>query len=251
MPAAHSPIQRFAAAVPLYLQIAEALVSRIEAGELAPGDQLPSERHLSQTLGVNRTTLRRALHILEQRGLLERRQGEGTFVTQPKLERQAAQVYRFTRRISARGLQPGARLIQFEQRLAPAPLARLLAIPVSAPLYHLVRLRTINNQPVLIERYAIPAARAPDLERFDLQTRSVLEVLAQEYGVVIQRARQSLEPVLAGPWEAELLAVEPGAPLMLETRLSFDAQGRPVEHGRDLYRGDRFRFITECAPLAK
>jgi GntR family transcriptional regulator len=245
---AHTPIERLADSVPLYLQIAEALMNRIESGELAHGDRLPSERQLSRALGVNRTTLRRALYILEQRGMLERRQGEGTFVTQPKLERQADRVYRFTRGVQARGLHPGAQVIQFERRLAPSSLARQLRIPVSAPIYYLVRLRTIDEEPVLIERYSIPIALAPDLERFNLGYRSVLEVLAQEYGVVIQRARQSLEPVLAGPWEAEILGIEAGAPLMLETRLSFDAHGRPVEHGSDLYRGDRFRFVTESAP---
>jgi DNA-binding GntR family transcriptional regulator len=71
---------------------------------------------------------------------------------------------------------------------------------------------------------------------------------AQEYGVEVRRARQSLEPLAAGDYEAEMLGVLPGAPLMLERRLSFDAGERPVEHGRDLYRGDRFRFVTETAP---
>jgi len=70
-----------------------------------------------------------------------------------------------------------------------------------------------------------------------------------EYGVSIRRARQSLEPVIATEFEAELLGVNTGAPLMLERRLAYDQDDQPVEHGRDLYRGDRFRFVTEIAPL--
>jgi GntR family transcriptional regulator len=79
----------------------------------------------------------------------------------------------------------------------------------------------------------------------------VYEILETEYGVAIRRARQTLEPVVAGDFEAGLLGIRPGAPLMLERRTGFDARGEPVEHGRDLYRGDRFRFVTEMAPLER
>jgi GntR family transcriptional regulator len=81
-----------------------------------------------------------------------------------------------------------------------------------------------------------------------LEGRSVFEVLETEFGATIARARQSLEAIAAGARDAELLGVPPGAPLMLERRLSLDAQDRPVELGQDLYRGDRFRFVTEKAP---
>jgi GntR family transcriptional regulator len=67
--------------------------------------------------------------------------------------------------------------------------------------------------------------------------------------VSIRRAKQSLEPVVASEFEADLLDVSPGAPLMMERRLAYDQEDQPVEHGRDLYRGDRFRFVTEIAPL--
>ena len=70
-----------------------------------------------------------------------------------------------------------------------------------------------------------------------------------EYGICVTRARQSLEPVIALNYEAELLDILPGAPLMLQRRQSFDQENRPVEYGKDLYRGDRFRFVTEIAPL--
>lgn len=73
--------------------------------------------------------------------------------------------------------------------------------------------------------------------------------MESEYGVSIARARQSFEPVVASPFEAELLAVRVGAPLMLETRISFDADNQPVEYGKDRYRGDRFRFVTEATPF--
>jgi GntR family transcriptional regulator len=101
----------------------------------------------------------------------------------------------------------------------------------------------------MLERYTMPIDRFPDLNRHDLANRSMYEILETEYGVAVNHARQTLEPVTAAEDEAELLGVPRGAPLMLERRISFDKDNRPVEYGRDLYRGDRFRFVTEIASL--
>lgn len=235
--------------MPLYIQIAEGLLDRIESGELAPGDRLPAERELAESLAVNRLTLRRALRVLEMQGLIVRRRGDGTYVAEPKIERRADRLVSFTRGMRRRGYTPGARIVTFERRPLEASVARELGLPVSAPVYHIHRLRLINQEPVMLERYVIPTRRFPDLEKHDLVNRSMYAIMETEYGVSISRARQSLEPVVATEYEAELLGVKPGAPLMLERRLSFDLEGQPVEYGKDLYRGDRFRFVVEMAPL--
>jgi GntR family transcriptional regulator len=243
------PVSRFTVAIPLYIQIAEVLLDRIESGELEPDDRLPSERELSEQLGVNRMTLRRALRMLEGQGLLARRQGDGTYVAQPKIERQAAQLVPFTQGMERRGYSPGAKLITFEKLLAEAAVARKLEIPVSAPVYFVRRLRSLNQKPVMLERFTVPAHLFPGFDLFDLSNRSAYDVMDKEYGVAVVRAHQSLEPVVATEYEAELLGVEPGAPLMLERRLGLDENDRPVEYGKDLYRSDRFRFTTQLAPL--
>jgi len=71
-----------------------------------------------------------------------------------------------------------------------------------------------------------------------------------EYGVSVIRAEQSLEPVVATPYEADLLGISPGMPLMLERRLALDKENQPIEYGKDLFRGDMFKFITTDAQLA-
>jgi len=243
------PVDRQTTDVPLYVQIADSLLDRIESGRLLAGDRLPPERELSEGLGVNRLTLRRALRVLESQGLLIRRQGSGTFVADPKIERQAGRLISFTRGMERRGFTPGARMVRFEERPVEASLAAVLRLPLHAPVIDLLRLRFLNSAPVMLEHYVMSAQRFPDLQRFDLEHRSMYEVMESEYGVRIRRARQSLEPVTAGEYEAELLGVGLGAPLMLERRLAYDQDDHPVEHGRDLYRGDRFRFVTEIAPL--
>jgi len=246
---AQEPTNSYAFSIPLYIQIAERLIAQIESGGLSPGEQLPPERDLSEKIGVNRMTLRRALQVLESQGLIVRKHGIGTFIAEPKIDRQMEVVFRFSSGMQNRGLTPGAEIISIEQILAEPVLAKDLALSVSSPVYSILRLRSINQEPVMLESYKIPVQRFPGLDRYDLEKRSIYEIMEIEYGVPITRARQSFEPVIATDFEANLLKINIGEALMLEKRLSYDGNNLPVEYGKDRYRGDRFRFVTEAVPF--
>jgi GntR family transcriptional regulator len=241
---------RLKAGMPIYVQIAESLIDQITSGKLAPDARLPSERDMSQQLNVSRMTLRAALQELENKGLIVRRPGDGTYVARPKIERQASKLEPFTAGMRQRGYQADARVIVFERRLAEVSTAQQLHLPVSTPVYYFQRLRLINQEPVMLEKCTFPTHIFPGFEQFDLEKRSVYEIFSTEYGVQAHHAEQSLEAVIATEFEAELLQVATGAPMMLEHRLAFDLNGTPIEMGQDLYRGDRFRFVTETAPLS-
>ncbi len=239
----------FVNTLPLYIQIAEGLTQQIESGELSPGERLPAERELSRMFGVNRMTLRRALMRLELQGLLNRRQGAGTYIAPPKIERQADELVSFSRGMTRRGYLPGAKLLHFERKPAEGRIARELCLPAEAEVFYFHRLRSLDGEPVMLEEFWMSVARFPNLEAFDLINRFIFDILETEYGLTVTRARQSLEPVVATDYEAEMLNIQVGSPLMLERRLSFDEQDKPIEYGKDLYRGDRFRFVTEVAPM--
>jgi GntR family transcriptional regulator len=245
MVAFNLPVSRFTKTAPLYIQIAEEILDRIESGELSPGDRLPSERQLSRVLGVNRMTLRRGLEVLESQGLILRRRGDGTYVAEPKIEWQVGRLIPFAPGMRGRDFVSGGKVISLEERPVEVAVANELGLPVSAPVFYLHRLRLINREPAISEELTIPAQRFPGFEQLDLSSRSVYDVFKAEYGIAVVRARQSLEPVVATEHEADLLAVPPGFPLMLERRLGFDQDNLPVEFGKNLYRGDRFRFVTE------
>ena len=235
--------------IPLYIQIAEGLIAQIASGELTPQDRLPSERELSEELGVTRMTLRRALGVLESQGLIIRVHGVGTYIAEPKIERQMEKVFRFSSKMQERGFNPGSKIISIERIVTDRALSMKLALLDSSPVYSILRLRSINKEPVMLESYAIPEERFPGLDRYDLEGRSIYEVMEIEYNVSILRARQSFEPVIATTFEAELLNIPVGDALMLEKRLSYDEDNIPIEYGVDRYRGDRFRFVTEAEPL--
>ena len=242
-------IDRYKKMLPLYLQIANNLIEQIEAGTLAPGTRLPSERELSLKLSVQRETVRQALAVLDNEGLITRRHGSGTYIAEPKIERDAGRLFPFTRAMQRKGYRPGATVIQMEKILCSPAIAHELDLPVSAIVYFIQRVRTINQEPVVLENAYIPADIFPDFDRFDLSERSMYEIMETEYGSRVSQARQSLEAVVASEFEASLLGLKKGDPLMLERRLTFDQLNRRVEYSKDLFRGDRFRFTTERTPL--
>jgi GntR family transcriptional regulator len=236
--------------IPPYVQIAEGLIAQIESGALCPGEQLPPERELSENFGVTRMTLRRALRILDEQGLIIRKHGIGTYIAEPKIDRKMEVVFRFSSDMQQRGFKPRAMLINFEQIMAESSMSKDLMVPISTQIYSILRLRSINHEPVMLESYLIPVPRFPRLDQYDLENRSIYEILEYEYGVPIARARQSFEPVIAADFEARLLDISVGDALMMEKRLSYDVNDLPIEFGKDRYRGDRFRFVTEAVPFS-
>lgn len=240
-------IVHLASAVPLYIQIAEALISQIETGDLKPGDKLPSERSLGEIFTVQRATVRQALDVLENRGLIVRKRGSGTFIAKAKIEREAMRLFAFTRVMTARGFKTGARLLYFSIQEADARAARKLAIDVGEAIYYIHRLRQLDDEPVMLEKIRLPQKVFPEFDRHDLENRSLFEIMENEYARVVTSAEQALEAVPASEYEIKVLEMPPGSSLMMEERVSRDQYGTIVEFSRDLYRGDRFRFNVENA----
>lgn len=230
--------------VPLYIQIAEGILDRIQSGALAPGDRLQPERELSEALGVNRRTVREALRVLESEGLIERKQGVGTFVSQPKVEREVDRLFSFTKGMRGKGFQPGANLILLEKRIPDLSVVQRLQLTPTSPVYYGLRLRLLNNERTMLEKFYLPYSFFPDLDKHDLNQRSLYEVFQTEYGIIPTEAEQSIEAVKATEFESEMLGIGIEEPVILERRVTFDQHQRPIESAKDVYRGDRFRFTA-------
>lgn len=228
-----------------YLQIEEEIAQRIESGEIEPGRRIPPEREFCEQLGVSRMTVRQALSRLEQRGLLVRQQGRGTFASRPKIPQSATLLRGFFEEMVGQGMVPTSRLVSAEERVAPVGLAQALDLRLGESVYAIVRVRYANTVPVVVERSSFPSRIVPGLLDMDLEQGSIYRILEEAFGARPVRATQSLEVAPAEAWEASVLEVPVGSPLMLVQRTSWDEQGRAVEHATDAYRGDRTRFVTE------
>ena len=228
---------------PAHTQIEVALETAIERGRLSPGDRLPAERALAERYGVSRMTLRQALGALERRGRLVRSKGRygGTFVAEPKLE--LAGTSALSDQLRGLGLAAGARVLSACEREAAQDEAEL-----GLRVYAIERVRLANGEPVALERGAYSVDAFPGLLEGSLEG-SLYDLIRARYDAVPVRAHERLEPALAHPEEAAALEIEPGAPVMLVERTAYCATGRPVEHSRDVFRGDRTTVVWESQIL--
>jgi GntR family transcriptional regulator len=225
--------------VPKYYQLREILLDLIEH-ELAVDAPVPSERELAARYGLSRMTARQAVEHLVSEGRLYRVQGKGTFVARPKID-MPLRLTSFTEDMRARGMTPGARDLGRRRTPATAAVARELGLEPGAPVHVIERLRTADGVPMALERSHIPAHLAPDLLDRPLQDRSLYELLATAYGVVLDRGDQLIEAGIADRGDAGLLGLAPGSAVLLLQRRCW-AGAVPVEYAVSTYRADRYQL---------
>ncbi len=234
----HSPI-------PMYYQIMNQLRAKISEGEYAVNSTLPPERELVETYQVSRMTIRQAISELVNEGILIRRKGIGTFVAPPKLEQPLSSLTSFTEDMAQRGMKAGGHIVSFKETLPDPTIRKTLGLSAEDKVFECVRLRLADEEPMALETTTLVASICSGLQREDLENQSLYKVLAERWGIELDYATQSLEPILAPSHEATLLHIAPGSPLLLMHRISYDQNDRAVEHVKSLYRGDRYKIVTE------
>jgi GntR family transcriptional regulator len=230
---------------PLYSIIASRAERRIRSGAWAPGMRLPPERELCDLLDVSRATLRQALAELELRGLISRHQGRGTFVTRQRVDTAVSGHFTISAALRARGLSLTTRVVSVALVEAGRGVANDLGILPGDPLVHLERVRSLTDEPLLLDTTDLPANHFPGLEAADFAGRSLYDILREDYDRTVQAATESLEPVILTGHESTLLGVPRHAPAMLIRRVSTDQTTTLVELSQLLLRGDRSRFLLE------
>lgn len=225
--------------------VRRAVLEYIGAGQLAAGQKLSSERELAAELGVSRSALRQALGRLEQSGVVRRvpGRGGGTFVSQPKIERDLSRVVGVPALLRAQGFVAGTRVVATGLIGADEATARELAIGTRELVFDIVRLRLADGWPISLEQVRLPAERFPGLLELPLGG-SIYELLAHDYGVAPVDAVERIEVVAAADHEAAILDVDPGAPLLSITRTTRDGAGVVFEFSHDLFRADRTRIVV-------
>ena len=233
---------------PAYAQIEDRVAEAVRAGELKPGDRLPSERKLAEQLRVSRMTLRQALDSLARRGLVVRAVGRrgGTFVAEPKIERNLGDVSGLTQQLRRQGHEASADVVSAQSVRAGRWAAEALSVPEGSRVFEVVRLRYSDGEPLALERSLFPAKRFPGLLECPLDG-SLYDLLQRVFDVRFSRAIERLEPVVADRNEATLLGVKTGAPLLAVDRTAYGDDLTPVEWARDLFRGDRTRVVVETS----
>jgi GntR family transcriptional regulator len=152
--------------------------------------------------------------------------------------------------VDRRQLGAPAGLLERVRQDADDVVARALEIPPGAPVYDILRLRLADGEPISLEHAMLPAERLPGLLDEPLGG-SLMELLAERYGVEPAEAVERIEVTRAARDEARVLGTSPGAPLISVERVASTADGRPFEFSLDLFRGDRTRMVVKTSGSAR
>lgn len=228
---------RTESASPLYAQLMERIQMDIRQGVYPVGDKIPPEHELEERYGVSRVTVRRALQELTSAGLLERKQGKGTFVSQPKPEPLRRGVLGFHDSCREQGRKPSVGKIRVRETEASLKDQRQLHLGPDSRVLEIRRVLKADGDPVVLETCRFSMAYGW-LENAGLQG-SLYRAL-QEYGIQPEKSICDLFMRQAEGEEAELLQVEPGTMMMAADCVVYDQKGRPLHTSSQLIRGDRY-----------
>ncbi|WP_257456598.1 GntR family transcriptional regulator [Archangium lipolyticum] len=228
--------------LPLYLQLARYLRGLISSGKFGHRDALPSERELAERFEVSRVTVRKALKELLDEGLLQQRQGAGTFVNRgPYVEQRLSTLTSFSEDMSSRGLSASSRWLHRMVSVATPEETLALGISPGAMVSRLQRLRMANDTPMALELAVIPTRFLPDPH----EVQGSLYDTLRRRGYTPHRALQRLAAVKLTAEPAEQLGVPEGAAALYIERRTLLEDGTPLEFVRSHYRGDAYDFIVE------
>src|ERR1700761_3238935 len=215
--------------VPLYETVESALAAGIADGSLPPETQLPPEEGLIERFKVSRTTVRKAIQNLVERGLVEVRRGKGTFVTQPSITQELTELTGFVEDMQALGRTPTARLLDKRLVAADEAVAHHLALAPGTLVVRLRRVRLADGVAMSFDETYLPRELGGKVAENDLEAEPVFALLEEKYATPLIEAEYKLEAAAADPFVAETLQVPSGSPIFLIERTSYTSGNRPVD----------------------
>jgi GntR family transcriptional regulator len=226
---------------PAYKRIQEAILSRIENGELRPGDAVDSERDLAKIHSVSLMTARHALVALEQAGRVQRRRGAGTFVAPPIVH--FNKLTSFTELITGRGLSAYSKVLSFGTVDNEPEVNARLALSASERLVKIERLRMGADEPFALETCYLSASDFPRLTRNALVSGSLFSILQHDYNVQLAYADEEVDATAPDVKTAQLLRVPRTLPLLRIRQLIYSTKAKACLYVLGLYRSDRLTLL--------
>jgi GntR family transcriptional regulator len=222
---------------PKYERLADTLQELVRT--MPPDHSIPTERELLEEYGVSRATVRQAIRLLVQRGLVYNIQGSGPYVTNPAAVSKTLRLTSFSEDMRQRGLEPASQILGYETVNPPADIAAKLNVPADASLVWINRLRLADSVPMALENSFLVAAL---VERQEIDpTGSIYEQL-ERAGIVPWRAAQTIGVVNLDVHQAHQLDQAVGAAALRVERVSYTKRGEAFEYAETVYRGDRYNF---------
>lgn len=231
---------------PLWVRAAETLREQVSEGALRPGARLPPERDLCRRFDISRVTLRKALLRLVDDGVLRPSHGRGWYVSSGEPKEWPNSLESFTETAERMGLVAGSLVLRAETAMATFDEAEKLGVAPGALLFHLERVRLLDEVPIAVDRSAVPADLAPGLAAIDFRGRSLYAALT-DAGLEPAQAETTIEAREADAFIAGQLRVDVGKPILVMHQTVRDQADRRLFTSTIQYVGDRYRLRTSFA----
>lgn len=231
--------------IPLYYQIGTILRKKILSGELPATSLLPSEEALAEEYGVSRITVRQALALLEQDGLVIRHRGKGTFVSEKARDVEPQKLTGFIEDLILMGVKTKTKVLELGMIEAPENIRKHLKLDQSAQAFLAKKIREIEGSPFSYVLNYFPPDIGQDITKEALIAKPALTILEEDLGIKVSKSIQTVGATIADAEVAPLLGVRVGEPLLKVERTVFDVKKRPIEYVSVLYRADKYYFTVK------
>ncbi len=228
---------------PLYQRVADRIANRIYDGHWRPGEPIPNEFALAEEFAVSQGTIRKAMSVVEETGLVDRQQGRGTFVRKLSEERS---YYHFFRLAHPQGerVTPEPDEEHVSTRQANKFEQKTFALKnADKEVVEIKRLRCVNGTRATCEHIIAPIKLFPGLAaRPKPLPLALYPYYHQQYGIFVLRADEYIAAIAADKTAANDLKIETGSPTLQVIRTAFDMKDRAVEIRSSLFRADLFQY---------
>lgn len=222
--------------IPLYVQVYNAMRDNITSRKWLPRQRLPSEAELVEEFNVSRITVRRAVDDLVHEGLVVRQKGLGAYVAPPKHSYRLTTLTSFTEDLIEKGFRPGTEILDFSVVPATEDVACHLKLPPGEEILRIERRRFADGKVVALNLSHVPHRLCPGLSPEDVADRSLYRVLEAKYGLYITKASRDFEMIGAGQYEAQLLEIPVGTPILKLTGTVSTQDGTVVDYHVEHYK---------------
>ncbi len=233
------------AAMPVYVQIADKLRHNIQQGVYGVEKKLPSEASLSQQFGVNRHTLRQAIALLKQEGLVRVDRGRGIFVADQPIRYPIGKRVRYNETLEAQGRKGRYETLHALEVPATTKVAERLQMAQGEPVVQINLLGFADSQPLILTTSYFPAHRFPDLVVQFQDTQSISKLMREAYDCDHIRRCTYVSARLVRHHDARLLKLSLNQPILLVESVNVDQHEQPIEYGVTRFRGDSMELVLE------
>ncbi|MGI8313611.1 GntR family transcriptional regulator [Halobacillus mangrovi] len=233
-------------AAPLYRRIAQQIKDEIEKGNWREGEAIPTEKHLSEQYNASRVTIRQAIKVLVEEGLLEKIQGSGTYVKEQKIEHNIFELLSFTEEMRKLNKEPVNHILDFQLIEPPDYIRRRLQLAPDEKVFYVRRQRLVDEVPYVLEDTYLPVSLFPDLS-YSIMKGSKYDYIEKVVGMKIKDSFQEVIPVLPSKDVAEALNVDASMPILKMQSYSVFVDGTIFEYSENHFKSDEYKFTLKAS----